>query len=728
MINQNEITPSTPSPQPADTPDLQAILAREKEILLEFKAKEIWEPDDLNWSLDIPLSDWEGVTTTPEGRVEGLEVKPDFESSCCNFFFDLRGLKKLRRLSIINFVTEDDFNETLFCLENLEELTIAYNKGPELYLFRQCFFPCIPSWHLPRLRKLRLINCNIADFLPEALWDLPNLEVLDLSSNHLVGKIPPDIGNLKQLRELNLSGNQLEGELPPSLFDLPCLESLDLSSNALSGAIPVEAGKLKRLKVFRVAKNHFTGTIPPALCDISSLERLDLSSNKLVGTLPGNVGRLKRLRRMDLSGNCLSGLHPALFDLPSLESLDISSNPLSGSLPVEISKLGNLKRLRASGCRFTGDIPLCLFDLPLRSLDLSSNTFSGVLPAGISKMSGLRYLDLSLDTLLGAFPGEVNKLQELRVLRLSGNHFSGELPDLDLPSLRVLDLSSNAFSGFIPAGLGKSKNLKKLCLARNRLSGILPSFLFGLASLEMLDLSSNAFSGNCFEESRTWENLKPLDLSDNRFSGFLPVNRICFSTLIDLNLGYNFFSGPIPPWVYECRAINLCHNQFFGDIPWESLLTNGSDDVKTKVDLSHNYLTGTLPAIPFFVRLYIYRNPGTWNFTGNNLSGRIPRTCLRRKFDKSHLLEIYDSDFVETILFNEEYEEWDEDFLYARGDEDGWNIIYPDNEDYAKCSTYESVYAIYKQCFYPQRLPLFLGFENTPVQLEIPFVFPGEEK
>lgn len=37
MENQNEITPATSSSQPIDTPDLQAILACEKEIMLRLR-------------------------------------------------------------------------------------------------------------------------------------------------------------------------------------------------------------------------------------------------------------------------------------------------------------------------------------------------------------------------------------------------------------------------------------------------------------------------------------------------------------------------------------------------------------------------------------------------------------------------------------------------------------------------------------------------------------------
>ena len=75
-------------------------------------------------------------------------------------------------------------------------------------------------------------------------------------------------------------------------------------------------------------------TIPPSLGDLSHLKKLDISGNGLTGVIPRQLGYLAQLETLDLSNNRLSGeIPPELALLPSLESLHLGGNDLEGCIP-----------------------------------------------------------------------------------------------------------------------------------------------------------------------------------------------------------------------------------------------------------------------------------------------------------------------------------------------------------------------------------------------------------
>ena len=162
----------------------------------------------LNWSVDRPLSAWEGVVvggSPPRVRELRLESR------------DLGG----------------SMSPAVGRLADLRVLSLGYNR--------------------------------LTGRIPGELGRLTKLEILHLGAGFLGGTIPPDLGRLTQLVTLDLSGNLLAGPIPPVLGELAALRTLSLSDNDLSGEIPRELGQLANLSVVRLGGNRLTGCVPAGL-------------------------------------------------------------------------------------------------------------------------------------------------------------------------------------------------------------------------------------------------------------------------------------------------------------------------------------------------------------------------------------------------------------------------------------------------------------------------------
>ena len=165
----------------------------------------------LNWSVDIPIEDWDGVVIggTP------------------------------RRITELILDTRELTGTIPAEVANLSELTY-----------------------------LNLSHNRLTGSIPSELGDLSNLTELWLSENQLSGGIPPTLGGLTQLRWLTLFHNQLSGEIPSELGNLSELRSLYLNENRLTGDIPAELGNLSSLETLHLQNNQLTGCVPDSLRDV----------------------------------------------------------------------------------------------------------------------------------------------------------------------------------------------------------------------------------------------------------------------------------------------------------------------------------------------------------------------------------------------------------------------------------------------------------------------------
>jgi hypothetical protein len=121
-------------------------------------------------------------------------------------------------------------------------------------------------------------------------------------------------------------------------------------------------------------------------------------------------------------------------------------------------------------------------------------------------------------------------------------------------------------------GIGKARGLVELNVRANGIGGRLPDELANLNNLQTLTLSSNVLSGSLPVWLSKLNKLNTLLLEDNSLTGNL-ISFEEYHNIVLLNLANNKLTGSIPP--------------FF--------LATAPQDDKVFVDLSGNWLTGTVP-------------------------------------------------------------------------------------------------------------------------------------
>ena len=306
----------------------------------------------LNWSVQFPISQWDGVVIDGNpARITGLYL----------YSRELTG----------------EVPDQLGRLTGLETLWLHDNRlSGEL--------PAALGG-LSRLEQLSLSRNRLSGGLPASLGRLTNLEFLSLSRNLLTGEIPAELGNLSNLEELWLYDNDLSGEVPPALGNLTSLTRMSISRNLLTGEIPAELGNLSHLVDLQLYDNDLSGEVPPALGNLSHLVDLQLDQNELSGEIPPELGNLSGLNRLEIWENRLTGpIPPALGNLSHLVDLQLDQNELSGEIPPELGNLSGLNRLEIWENRLTGPIPPELGNLTnLTYLSMRGNELTGCVPSAL---------------------------------------------------------------------------------------------------------------------------------------------------------------------------------------------------------------------------------------------------------------------------------------------------------------------------------------------------------
>ena len=182
----------------------------------------------LNWSKDLAMSSWDGIT--------------------------LGGT--LQRVQMILLTDEDLDGSIPALLGNLTEL-----------------------------RRIDLDDNSLTGEIPAQLGHLKKLTHLYLFDNELSGEIPPELGSMTALQVLDLENNELTGEVPEEIGNLSNLTKLVLADNRVSGPLPDSLGNLQNLGHLRLRDNSFAGQIPRTLSALN-IQYLGLSGNAFTGCLP----------------------------------------------------------------------------------------------------------------------------------------------------------------------------------------------------------------------------------------------------------------------------------------------------------------------------------------------------------------------------------------------------------------------------------------------------------
>ena len=464
----------------------------------------------LNWSAQIPLSQWDGVVIDGSpARITGLYL----------YSSDLTG----------------EIPDELGSLGGLETLWLHDNRlSGEL--------PASLGG-LSKVEQLSLSQNRLSGGLPAALGGLTNLEFLSLSRNLLTGEIPAELGNLSNLEELWLYANDLSGEIPAELGNLTSLTRLALAENQLTGEVPPELANLASLTRLSVEWNQLTGEVPPELANLASLTRLSVERNQLTGEVPPELGNLASLTHLAMGENQLTGeVPPELGNLSNLQELLLYENGLSGEIPAELGNLASLTFLSVRGNKLTGCVPSVLEDAywedehplceagdstppapppptppappaapapplppapPAASPTVTPPAVAPTPPASTAATRvdcGNAVADPSNTALVADCEYLLGFKKALRG-SAKLNWWSGRSVEqwdgITVQGGRVTELSlpNRNLDGVIPAGIGSLSALVTLDLSGNSLTGQIPAELDNLASLTRWRLAGNSLSG-----------------------------------------------------------------------------------------------------------------------------------------------------------------------------------------------------------------------------------------
>ena len=382
--------------------------------------------DTTNWLSDEPLSEWAGVRTNDEGRVDSLSLSGN----------NLTG----------SLPPE---------LGELDDLII-------LDLSENALTGGIPSG-LGALKQLRGLHLNDNAFegkLPGALGFMTGLRHLHIGTNDFVGGVPGSFANL-ELESFYANGSGVC--VPPSLQewlggiaqtdDPPrCVKHILIEAPPLTFYAVGETATLSANVVDAEGDTTYTVPVVWSSADtaVASVDAAGLvtatgtGSTEVTATYDSATAKIAVVVALPENDRDVLEIlyHRALGDGWTERTNWLSDEPLSEWAGVETDAGGRVVGLSLSGNNLRGLIHSSIGQLDqLVSVDLSRNWISGSIPAEMGNLSRLGKLVLSVNGLVGDLPAELGTLDSLRILNVTATSLSGPVPasfgDLEMEAFLV---------------------------------------------------------------------------------------------------------------------------------------------------------------------------------------------------------------------------------------------------------------------------------------------------
>nr|XP_027099007.1 probable LRR receptor-like serine/threonine-protein kinase At3g47570 [Coffea arabica] len=193
--------------------------------------------------------------------------------------------------------------------------------------------------------------------------------------------------------------------------------------------------------------------------------------------------------------------------------------------------------------------------------------------------------------------------------------------------LRRLWLDENPLNGLLPKSIGNlSSSLESISATRCGIISEIPSSIGNLSNLIVLSFAFNSLTGVIPTTIKWLLKLQMIDLNDNQIQG---ASFWILRDILELDMSANYLTGTLPTEIGSFKALitlNFSNNQYLGEIP----STIGALQGFQELSLEHKKLQGSIPnSMKNMLQLRHL------DLSFNNLEGEIPSSLQIKRTNSS---------------------------------------------------------------------------------------------